>query len=68
MNCRGRGRNVVHKIHHNTATKLYKSAYTYASVTSFGNYSCPSLFALTLVHSILFANFATVVKFTAVKF
>ena len=29
-----RGRNVVHKIHKQTATKLYKSAYTDASVTS----------------------------------
>ncbi len=27
------GRNVVHKIHKKTATKLYKSAYTDASVT-----------------------------------
>ena len=63
-----RGRKVVRKTRKKTVTKLYKSAYTYASVTSFGNSSCPSLFVLTLVHSILFANFATVVKFTAVKF
>ena len=34
-------------------------------MTSFGSSSCPTLFALTLVHSILFTNFATVVKFTA---
>ena len=41
MGYKERGRNVVHKTRKQTATKLYKSAYTNASVTSFGTCSSP---------------------------
>ena len=39
MSYRERGRKVVRKTRKKTATKLYKSAYTDASVTSLGTYS-----------------------------
>ena len=41
MSYRLRGRKEVRKTRKKTATKLYKSAYTNASVTSFGTCSSP---------------------------